>query len=223
MDPKPHSRSRQVARALYYRLAFWLVRTKVRGRGNVIHRNGAFLKRVLFDIRGHDNTVEIAPGASLNNVTFHLRGSHHCIKIEAGCRFNRGGVIWLEDEHGLLEIGAGTSIEAAHLAVTEPGRKIVIGRDCLLAYDIDIRTGDSHSLLDASSGKRINPAEDVIIGDHVWIAAHVSILKGVTIEKDSVVATGAIVVQSPQKAGVVIAGNPAKVVKQEITWARERM
>ena len=99
----------------------------------------------------------------------------------------------------------------------------LIGRDCLLAYDIDIRTGDSHSLLEAASGKRINPAQDVIIGDHVWIAAHVNILKGVSIGMNSVIATGATVVKPVQEAGVVIAGNPAKLVKREITWTRERI
>jgi acetyltransferase-like isoleucine patch superfamily enzyme len=223
MDSKPQNRSRQVIRNLYYHFAFWLVKKRIMGRGNIIKRHGSFLKNVVFNIRGDDNSVEIAPGVSLKNVTFYIKGNHHSVKIDEDCQFNRGGVIWIEDHHGRLEIGAGTTIEEVHIAITEPGSKVIIGKDCLLAYDIDIRTGDSHSLLDASSRKRLNSAQDVIISDHVWIAAHVIILKGVTLAMNSVVATGAIVVKSPQEAGVVIAGNPAKVVKREITWARERL
>ena len=191
------------------------------GHGNIIKRSGAFLKRVTFDIHGNDNVIEIAPGAILRNVTFRIIGNRHHIKIGEGCQFNRGGLIWFEDENGQLEIGAGTSIEEAHLAVTEPGRKISIGRDCLLAYDIDIRTGDSHSLLDGSTGERINAAEDVTIGDHVWIAAHTCILKGVRLAENSVIATGAVVVKPCDIPGVILGGNPAKVLKENITWAKE--
>jgi acetyltransferase-like isoleucine patch superfamily enzyme len=213
---------RNMARSLYYAFAFWLVRKQVHGRGNIINWKGAFLKRVTFGIHGNGNVIEIAPGAVLRNVTFHIIGNRHHIKIGAGCHFNRGGMIWFEDENGLLEIGAGTSIEEAHIAVTEPGRKISIGRDCLLAYDIDIRTGDSHSLLDGSTGRRINAAEDVIIGDHVWIATHVRILKGVRLEENSVVATGAVVVNPCEVPGVILGGNPARVIKENITWSKER-
>ena len=34
-----------------------------------------------------------------------------------------------------------------HIAVTEPGSKVQIGKECMFANDIDIRTGDSHSIL----------------------------------------------------------------------------
>jgi acetyltransferase-like isoleucine patch superfamily enzyme len=222
METKPDNPSRQIIRKLYYRLAFWLVRRKIRGSGNEIHSRGAYLKHVTFDIQGNGNLIEVAPGASMKNVLFRIRGDHHRVRIGTGCRFNRGGVIWLEDDHGLLEIGAGTTIEEAHIAVTEPGRKISIGANCLLAYDIDIRSGDSHSLLDPT-GKRINPAEDVIIADHVWIAAHVRILKGVRLARDIVVATGAVVVKPFETPGIILGGNPAKVIKENIGWSKERL
>ena len=213
---------RQALRRLVYRLAFWWVRKRIRGRGNTIRHAGAFLKNVTFDIDGNDNQVHIAPGAVLRNVTFYLRGDRHRLSLAAGCGIHRRGLIWLEDCDGRLEIGAGTTIEEAHLAVTEPGRSITIGSDCMLAYDIDIRTGDSHPLFDAASGERLNPAQDVVIGDRVWIAAHTSILKGVRLAHDSVVATGAVVVKPSDQPGVVLGGNPAKVVREGVTWSRSR-
>lgn len=52
----------------------------------------------------------------------------------------------------------------------------------------------------------------VTIGDDVWVGANVTILKGVTIERDSVVAAGAVVTRScPPYA--VIGGVPARVLK----------
>jgi acetyltransferase-like isoleucine patch superfamily enzyme len=91
----------------------------------------------------------------------------------------------------------------------------------MFANDIDIRTSDSHAILDARTGERINPARNVIIGDHVWIASHVVLLKGVEIGHDSVIAAGAIVTKSCGP-GVILAGNPATIIKRDITWRRER-
>ncbi len=109
-----------------------------------------------------------------------------------------------------------------HIAVTEPGSKVVVGEECMFANDIDIRTGDSHSILDAATGKRINFAENVTIGDHVWVASHAIILKGVEIGADSVVAAGSIVTKSCAP-GSLLAGNPARVIREGISWKRERI
>ena len=107
--------------------------------------------------------------------------------------FTRGSTIWFEDNDCLLTIGDNTTIEEAHIAVTEPGSSIEIGKDCMLTYDIDIRCGDSHSIVDLSTGQRINYARGIKIADHVWLAAHVQILTGVTIGSDSVVAIRSVV------------------------------
>jgi acetyltransferase-like isoleucine patch superfamily enzyme len=53
----------------------------------------------------------------------------------------------------------------------------------------------------------------VVIGDNVWIGANVIILKGVQIGSGSVLAAGAVVTKDVP-ARCVVAGNPAKVVKE---------
>jgi acetyltransferase-like isoleucine patch superfamily enzyme len=53
----------------------------------------------------------------------------------------------------------------------------------------------------------------VVIGDNVWIGANVIILKGVHIGSGSVVAAGAVVTKDVP-ARCVVAGNPAKIVKE---------
>lgn len=91
----------------------------------------------------------------------------------------------------------------------------------MFAYDIDVRTGDSHAIVDAQTGARINHARDIRIGNHVWIAAHCIILKGVSIADNSVVGTGSVVAPVHEE-GVIVAGNPAKIVKRGISWTRSR-
>ena len=51
------------------------------------------------------------------------------------------------------------------------------------------------------------------IGDNVWLGDHCVILKGVTIGENSVVGANAVVSRDVP-ANVVVAGNPARVVKQ---------
>lgn len=71
-------------------------------------------------------------------------------------------------------------------------------------------------------GKRINPSKDVNIGDHVWIGNKTIILKGSEIADDSIVGSGAVVSGKYTDNNVVIAGNPAKIIKRDITWKYER-
>ena len=109
-----------------------------------------------------------------------------------------------------------------YIAVTENGSRVTIGEDCTFANDIDIRSGDSHSVIDAEAGERLNIPADVHIGRHVWIAPHVVVLKGVELGENTIVASGAVVTKSFEP-GVIIGGNPAKVIKTGVSWQRERL
>ena len=56
---------------------------------------------------------------------------------------------------------------------------------------------------------------DIIIGNHVWIGANALILGGVKISGENVViAAGSIVTKSFSESNVIIAGSPAKIIKQ---------
>jgi acetyltransferase-like isoleucine patch superfamily enzyme len=194
----------------------------IQGQGNRIQAAGVKLANVELDIVGDNNQISFGPGSTINNLRIRMRGSNHRLEFGENCRVSRGGWFWFEDQDCLLKIGANTTLVDVHIAVTEPGSQILIGDDCMLANDIDIRTGDSHSVIDIASGERLNFPEDVTIENHVWIAPHVVILKGVSIGSHSVIATGSIVTRSVE-SGVIAAGNPANVIRTGITWERERI
>jgi acetyltransferase-like isoleucine patch superfamily enzyme len=130
---------------------------------------------------------------------------------------------WIEDNNNTIFVGENSGIGDAHLAVTENNTSIKIGNNCIFAKGIKIRTGDSHSILDAVSGKRINCAENVTIEDHVWIGSQVSVLKGALICKDSIVATRSVVTKSFFNTGVLLGGIPAKEIKSDVMWSEERI
>ncbi|HLP97565.1 MAG TPA: acyltransferase [Sideroxyarcus sp.] len=210
-------------RRIYSLRHFNTVRKRIRGSKNQIAFRKAILKSVLFDISGNNNRIEIGEGARLNSVVFFIRGDNHNIFIGKNCVFNRGSTIWIEDAGCELSIGEDSTFEDVHLALTEPGSKITIGRDCMFANHIDVRTGDSHSILLEENNRRINHAKNISIEDHVWIAAHAILLKGVRIPAHSVVAAGSVVTRQFEKPGTIIGGNPARQIKEGITWSRERI
>ncbi len=193
------------------------------GNNNEIEYRGALLTNVTFSITGNGNRIDIKQNCSLNGVTFNIKGNNHIISIGEGCILGPGLNVWFEDEGGQLIIGERTIFAGySNLTVIEPGLKIEIGNDCLFAYNLDIRTGDSHSVIDAKSGEKVNVAKNITFGDHVWVGGHSIILKGVSILDDSIVAAGSVVTKSADEKGVILAGNPACIVKRGITWSGER-
>lgn len=195
---------------------------KIKGKNNQILINESIIKNTCIDIYGNDNKIEIDSQTIIENLTFHIRGSGHKVSIGSNCRFNQGGMIWIEDENCSLTIGDNTFILEADISLTESNSTIEIGSDCMLSSDIDIRSGDSHSIIDLSTGERVNHADNIKIEDHVWIGAHARILKGVTIAKDSVVGMGSVVTKDVSSNTVVV-GIPAKTVKTNITWDSARV
>lgn len=193
---------------------------RVCGKHNITRISGALLHKVSLTIAGDNNTIIIESGTTLTNVSIFVRGSGNKLLIGRFCGFK--GELLFDDNDCVITIKDFTTAEGAHIAVTEPNSRIEIGYDCMLAQKIDVRTGDSHSIIDIVTKKRINFAKNVVIGDHVWIASDVKVLKGVSIGSHSIIATGSIVTKSIPE-NVVAAGSPAVVIRNNVTWDRMRI
>lgn len=114
-------------------------------------------------------------------------------------------------------IGKDTSFVDAYLHLRE-GKNIYIGNDCQFSTGIYIWNSDAHAILD-KEGKPINFAEDVYIGNHVWVCQNCQILKGTYINDNVVIGSMSLVNKKFMDKN--IAGNPAKIVKRDIGgWSR---
>lgn len=122
----------------------------------------------------------------------------------------------IEFHDGNLIIGNDCRLFSGYLVIEE-GKSIKIGKRCLFAREIEIRTSDSHTVLNLE-GKRINPAQDVLIGDHVWIGKYAKILKGGAINHDSILGYYSLLTKYFYESNVILAGQPAKIVKRDINW-----
>lgn len=102
--------------------------------------------------------------------------------------------------------------------------RIEIGRLTMIAHGVQIFDNDSHpvdavlrekdylTLLGRLPGPRPAAASaPVIIGERVWIGMHATVMKGVRIGADSVIAAGSVVTHDVPAASIA-AGVPARVV-----------
>ncbi|MCI1575005.1 MAG: acyltransferase [Weizmannia coagulans] len=201
------------------------VSKKIKGKKNkIIISKKSILNGVKIQINGNDNMIIIEDNCILKNVKFCIWGNNHKILIKEHVVFaDRGSEIWFEDSDCSLTIGKNSTIEGIHIAVTENNSAVSIGKDCMFSYDVDIRTGDSHSIIDLDSGKRINRAKNIEIGNHVWVGAHCSILKGSYINNNCILGTGSILTKPVIEENVILAGIPAKIIKRNVDWCRKRI
>lgn len=190
-------------------------------RANQITTKGVFLRRVKFRITGSGNKITIEPRSRLTNCQFTIIGNNCSITLGNRSIINHTE-FWCDDTGSSITAGAKMTIESGHIASTE-GAVIIIGDDCMLAHDVEIRNGDSHSIIDTSTDKRINPASDVIIGSHVWLATHCRVLKGSNIPQNCIIGNSAVVNSKFTEQNAIYAGTPARMLKTGITWDRNRL
>ena len=91
-------------------------------------------------------------------------------------------------------------------------QEITIGHDVLIAPRVVIRDSDLHTI-DPSKPQNA----PIYIGDKVWIGDGAKIMKGVSIGAGTVVAAGAIVTRDVP-ARCLVAGVPAKIIRENIAW-----
>lgn len=189
------------------------------GANNKILNNGIRIGTKI-QIFGSDNIVSIGKDAVVRDCLIKIQGNNCRINIGRNC-FVADAELWIEDNTCVITIGDNTFIgHHTHLACTEDNHTIYVGRDSLISSYVQIRTGDSHPILDMD-GNRINVAADVCVGEHCWLGQGSKILKGTRLDHDTVVATGAIV-HGTFDANSIIAGVPARTIRTGITWKSQR-
>ncbi len=119
------------------------------------------------------------------------------------------GVWGREEGRGRIEIGDDVLMSpGSRLSASD---EIVIGDAVMMANGVYVTDSDWHTIYDRTvRDDRVTP---VRIGRNVWLGDHSTVLKGVTIGDNSVVAARAVVTRDVP-ANVVVAGNPARVVKE---------
>lgn len=118
---------------------------------------------------------------------------------------------------GRLELGKNFKITAESAVVA--AKEVRIGDDVLFSWDVLVLDTDFHQVLDAQ-GRHINPDAPVVIGNKVWVGCRSLLLKGIRVADGVVIAAGSVLSRPVETKNSVAGGNPAAVIKENITWKR---
>ena len=127
------------------------------------------------------------------------------IEMENGANLTIGKDCWIQDHvcifvHGLNNAGI------------TMGNEVLIGRNSI------IRNHDKHTILNLETNLPTNPPASVVLGNHLWLTQHITILKGTHIADGCMVANLAILSREFDKPNCLIAGVPAKIVREQVGW-----
>lgn len=177
---------------------------KIRFKGsehNLLHIERGFSGKLTINCSGSNNLIVIGKGAKISNLSMNITQSNSLIIIGKNVSIGRGSKINVTDNKG----------EAS----------FIIGDDCMISSNVEIRTYDSHPIYDLSD-KIINTGNNhVVIGRNVWVGQDAKILKGIKIGAGSIIGTASVVSRSIDKRSIA-AGNPVRVIREGgFYWARE--
>ncbi|HKX63352.1 MAG TPA: acyltransferase [Verrucomicrobiae bacterium] len=172
-----------------------------------------------------DNVI-VAPEAYLETTySFECFRSHRPESVRIG----RGASIYLGV---MFDLGPNASVSIGEFSLLNGSRiicdaSITIGAYCLISWNTVLMdshrvprdTPARHALLEAvgrSPDRHINagaPAAPIVIGNGVWLGFDSCVLPGVEIGDGAIVGARSVVVESVP-AYSIVAGNPARVVRQ---------
>lgn len=188
--------------------------------------------------------VKLGDGARINRTDFQLNGNFNQVLFGNRLDNNSELIARINGNKNIINLGNNiTIVEYLNLDMNELSENryigvdefttfyrtdlqdydmdssIIIGKDCMFSYNTIVYNTDGHAIF--QNGKLINKAQTCKIGNHVWVGWDARIMKNCTIPDGTMVARNALVCKSFDKPNVILAGIPAKIVKENIEWSRK--
>lgn len=166
-------------------------------------------------IRGRGNRLYVEDPLVPNAAKFLLSGGATLI-VRADSNLNELSVSAVA-AGALIDIGAWCSFNGCSQITVHERATIIIGAFSLFGNGCRIAASDVHKIISLATRERINPAGDITIGERVWAAEDVTILRNSKIGHGSIVGSGSLV-RDVFPPYVSLAGVPARIVRTGVTW-----
>lgn len=130
------------------------------------------------------------------------------------CELGRGIRVGVHGEGATLTVGP--RVRIGPFSQINCVDSVSIGSGTEISWDVQILDTDFHQItsLDGRESKRSAP---VTIGERVLIGSRATILKGVSIGDGAVIGSGSVVTRDVPP-GTLVAGNPARAIRQVAGW-----
>jgi acetyltransferase-like isoleucine patch superfamily enzyme len=186
---------------------------------NELHINETYREKSsgTVTLKGENNVIVIATDIPSATVSITMHGGSR-LELHKKVRINNLNVVLRDGSTAV--VGEGTVAIGVIRLFSHERAAITIGRDCLVSGSFQCVTSDMHSIIDVATGHRINRPGDIYLGDHVWAAMEVTLLKGTHVESGSIIGARSTVT-GHFRENTLILGFPARVVKRGVTWKRD--
>ena len=121
-------------------------------------------------------------------------------------------------KHGLIDFGHNVILGAKCLVFSESS--IIFKNDVLTSWNCQFLDSDTHKIFNSLTKIQYVTTKPIIIGSHTWVGNHVLFNKGAIVTNDTIIASNSFVNKdfSFSESFCLLAGSPAKVVKNNISW-----
>lgn len=172
-------------------------------------------------INGNNNVISLSKNNLYTNCTIFINGDNTNIEILESKFSIRNLGVWCKGNNNLVKISKDSSFESCDIHSIEDNCRVYIGCNCAFSRNVKIYPTEGHSIIDIEKNKIINTPQPIQINDNCWIGDSVIILKGTKIESNTIIGAGSVVTKAIKDSNVVIAGNPAKIIKYNVQWDRD--
>lgn len=135
------------------------------------------------------------------------------IVFKGSAHIGKGSKICIE-EKAYLELGDNFAISANSSILCY--KKIIFGRNIQFSWDCLVMDSDAHQIY--YNNVIINPDKNIVFGNSIWIACNSIILKGVELDDNCVIGAGSVLLSGKYPHNSIIAGYPAKPIKNIDSW-----
>ncbi|UUX60391.1 acyltransferase [Glutamicibacter halophytocola] len=189
--------------------------------GNRVDSSTVFSKNISITIRGRNNRILVDPKARIQKLIAVFDCDNGTLVIGSNSKQGFSMSIRIGEDSKVL-IGNDVTTTSMCVVSAVEGATVTFGNDVMIASGNQFRSDDGHPIFDIHTGKRINPARDITIGNHVWFGAQAVALAGATVGDGSVIGFRSIVTK-PIPNNCVAVGSPAKIVRRDIAWERPHL
>jgi acetyltransferase-like isoleucine patch superfamily enzyme len=190
--------------------------------GNEIVASASYEKNVAITFRGRNNRLVVADGCKIDKLSVVFDCDNGTLSIGHN-RDVKGGLWGIRvGQDATVTIGDNVSCTGVCIVSAVEGVTVRIGNDVMIASQNQVRADDGHPIFDIHTGKRVNEAESIRIGDHVWLALGSTVLAGGKVGDGTVIGYNSLVTGTIPNNCIAV-GSPARVVRRDIAWERPHL
>lgn len=191
------------------RMPILVYRTKLKSISGSIEIKAAKLKTGLIKIGF--GTTQVSD-IQRERVILNIDGK---VVFNGKCKFGTGSRIFVGKD---ATVSFGDNFNATSHLKLVCNRQMTFGNDDLLSWNCLLMDTDQHTVVDGNTGEKVNQDKPILIGNHVWMGCNTTVMKGAEVADNVIIGSNSVIAGKHLTAGVAIAGNPARTVKENIVW-----